>query len=109
MEQVKVTDKQSPLFGKVGLLIKQSNGDYHTVSIKGVHYQIHRLAFQKMNTYIPKVESDILVKVAVEIEKIYNEVKYLKKCSDTFNTPNAQGASYAYSRVIEKLEKLLKG
>lgn len=109
MKQVKVTDKQSPLFGEVGFLLKQSNGDYHTVSIKNVHHQLHRLSFTVMNRYTPKVESEILAKVAVDIERVKNEIDKMKSHADNYNNKFANGASFAYGQCSEMLELILKG
>ena len=109
MKQVKVTDKQSPLFGEVGFLLKQSNGDYHTVSIKNVHHQLHRLAFTVMNRYTPKVESEILAKVAVDIERVKNQIDKMKADADQYTNDTAQGMSFAYRQCSEMLDLILKG
>ena len=106
MKQVKVTDKKSPLFGEVGFLLKQSNGDYHTVSIKNVHYQLHRLAFRVMNRYTPKVESEIVVKLKSKINDVTARIESDIRIANRYPNEVSRGMVYGYSESLKLINSI---
>lgn len=109
MKQVKVTDRQSPLFGKVGVIMSKSNEDHYAVSIDGNAYNLHRLSFKPMNVYRPRIINDEMKRLIIELEKVREEiVRDVNECSE-YSTAYAVGGERYSRKHLQLIDKLLSG
>ena len=109
MNQVKVTDKASPLFGKVGMMMSKCNEDHYAVSIDGKAYNLHRLSFKPMNVYRPRIINDEMKRLIIEIEKVREEIaRDVDECSQ-YSTTYADGGEQYSRKHLQLIDKLLSG
>ena len=109
MKKVKITDQNSPLFGKIGVVMENLNATHHSVIIDGQAYNFNRLAFKYINVHTPAIQSEKLQRIAVSIERLYNELEGMDILSKDSNTDYARGYNSATKKALLGLKLILEG
>lgn len=107
---VKVTDKDSALYGKTGRFLFKANDNHaHVVMDGGNMVTLHRLAFKPINVYSPPIVDESHKRLAVALEKVYNYAENFHKGASVYNTDYAKGYADASKALAERLKAILDG
>jgi NAD(P)H-flavin reductase len=107
---VKVTDERSEWFGRTGRIHKAVNQNRLLVDIDG-----QRVAFmakqleQVRNVYTPPIVNESSKRLAVAIERVYNEAKLKYDIAVKFDSDYARGQANTAKVLMDDIKAILDG